>query len=437
MKLLDIFKYSANSLKTQKKGRAVLTILGVVIGITAIVALNSLGNGFESTITNQLEQGLSAKTLILSPGGGFSMGGGGEETLPAAKFYLNQTAALEAIPHVDLAIGTLKLPSNTAFMFEGNDGKNHSATFTCVNFTSYGQAYSGFSTTDGLGSIPTGNDSIVVGHGIYNPYENGTHLVTVGQNTSLGTATVVGPGVYSNHSYSFLVSGVLGEIGGFSLSGGPSDRAVFIPIERGIQIFGTEEISSFAITIDSSDQAVINQTTKAIKAYYAGSAVSVMSSTTMLDTLSSVFDIVSIFLTAIAAISLVVAGIGIMNIMTVSIIERTREIGILKATGAKDADILGVFLFEALLVGLIGSLVGIGLGYLGALGLGALISGFAGGGGGMMGGGGGFSLAIMPVLTWDLILLSLGFGIGVAVIFALYPAAKAARKPPVEALRAE
>ncbi|MBN2154228.1 MAG: ABC transporter permease, partial [Candidatus Lokiarchaeota archaeon] len=418
MKLTDVFKYSASSIKTQK-GRAVLTILGVVIGITAIVALNSLGNGFEATLTGQLEEGLSAKTLVVSPGSGFGFGGG--STLPPARLYLNDTTGLEAIPHIDLAIGTLKLPSNTAFKFEGADGENHSVSFTCVNFTSFKQAYATFSTDGGLGSIPTANDSIVVGHSVYDPYGNGTYWVTVGANTTLRWDTIVSAFVTEYYNYSIEVAGVLGEIGGFSLSGGPSDRGIYIPIERGVQLFGTEELSSFTIVIDSSDQAVIDQVTADIKAYYGSGAVSVLSSTAILGTLSQVFDTLSIFLTAIAAISLVVAGIGIMNIMTVSIIERTREIGILKAVGAKDHDILGVFLFEALLVGLIGSLIGIGLGYLGALGLGGLISGFNGGGGSLVGGGGGFSLAITPVLTADLILLSIGFGVGVAVIFALYP----------------
>lgn len=285
MKFFDVFKYSAGSIKTQK-GRAVLTILGVVIGITAIVALNSLGNGFEATITGQLEQGLSAKTLILSPGGGgFGIGGGGGgETQPAAKLYLNQTTDLEAIPHVDLAIGSLKLPASTSFKFEGNDGKNHSVTFSCVNFTSYGQAYSAFTTADGSGSIPTGNGAIVVGHQVYDPYGNGTHLVTVGANTTLGWSTYVSPVLTLNYSYSANVSGVLGEIGGFSLSGGPSDRGIYIPIERGVQLFGTEEITSFAIVIDSSDQTVIDQVTADIKAYYGSGAVSIISSTAILGT---------------------------------------------------------------------------------------------------------------------------------------------------------
>ncbi len=436
MNLLDIFKYSAGSLKTQK-GRAVLTILGVVIGITAIVALNSLTAGFQDTLTGQLEQGLSAKSLTLTSGSNFFTFGGDDDALPPAKFFLNQTDGLEAIPHVNFAIGTLKLPAGAVFMYQGNDGKNRSATFTCVNFTSFQQAFTTFSTTSGVGSIPVGNDSIIVGNTIYDPYSNGTHPVTVGTNTTLIWSINLGVNLTVTRTYSINVSGVLGEIGGFSIGGGPSDRGIYIPIERGADIFNTDEISSFTIVIDSSDEAIIDQVTEDIKAYYNGAAVSVSSPTALLGTLSSVFDTMSIFITAIAAISLIVAGIGIMNIMTVSIIERTREIGILKALGAKDREILGVFLFEALLIGVIGSLVGIALGYLGSLGLGLLIGGFASGGGGPMGGGGGFGLAITPVLTVDLVLLSLLFGIGVAVIFAISPAGKAARKPPVEALRAE
>nr|MDO8119632.1 ABC transporter permease [Candidatus Sigynarchaeota archaeon] len=434
MNVIDVLKYSAGSLKTQK-GRAGLTILGVVIGITAIVALNSLTAGFQNTLTGQLEQGLSAKSLTLTSGSSFFTFGGEGSTLPPAKFYMNQTAGLEAIPHVDYAIGTLKLPTGAVFTYQGNDGLNRSATFSCVNFTSYQQAFTAFSTVGGAGSIPVGNDSIVVGYSIYDPYSNGTHLVTLGANITLIWSTNLGVNLTVTKTHDIHVSGVLGKIGGFSIGGGPVDRGIYIPVELGSEIFNTEEISSFTIVIDSSDQAIIDQVTADIEEYYSGSAVSISSPTAILGTLSTVFDTMSIFITAIAAISLIVAGIGIMNIMTVSIIERTREIGILKALGAKDRDILGVFLFESFLIGLIGSMIGIGLGYLGSLALGFLISGFQGGG--LMGGSGGFGLAVTPVLTFDLIWLSLAFGIGVAVFFAVSPAVKAARKAPVEALRAE
>jgi putative ABC transport system permease protein len=134
-----------------------------------------------------------------------------------------------------------------------------------------------------------------------------------------------------------------------------------------------------------------------------------------------------------------------MNIMIVSLIERTREIGILKALGTKNGTVLTIFLSEAAIIGVLGGAIGIGLGYALAVLAGQIISGFAGGGGFVGGGGfggggpptGGASISIAPVLTPDIVLLALGFGLIVSVVFALYPAWRASRLRPVDALRYE
>src|SRR5271157_1950300 len=459
MKIADIFKYSGRSLKVQK-GRAVLTVLGVVIGITAIVALNSLVGGFSNIITGQLSQGLSAQTLTVTGGGGglAAFGGGGGGT-PATLYTTNLTGpnGLEAYlkdngNHVDAVMGIIQISySNTPnslnpYYYSNitNTTKKYDATITAVDFAMYGSSifYSSTfttSTTGGVGNIPTDNKSIVIGNGLYEPYTNSTsaHLINYGQNLTLyynldGTSA----------NCSVKVTGVLGQIGGISLAalaGGPSDRGIYMPITLAEQIFHVNQFSSIVVHVNSTDQAIIDNVTAAIKAFFAPSgSVSVSSATSMLTTLNTILGTVSDLLTAIAAISLIVAGVNIVNIMTVSIIERTREIGILKAIGAKDTDILGIFLVEALLIGVIGSLVGIGLGYLGSFGLGSILFRAATGAGGGFGGGFGGGLStFVPVLSSTLFLEALGFGVGTAVIFALYPAFKASRKPPVEALRYE
>jgi putative ABC transport system permease protein len=202
--------------------------------------------------------------------------------------------------------------------------------------------------------------------------------------------------------------------------------------------FETDECSQIIVQLEDSEKATIDNVSDAIREAF-NREVSVMSSTAVLNTLSSVFSIIQLFLGGIAAISLLVAGIGIMNIMIVSLMERTREIGILKALGMKGRTVLLVFLCESVIIGLIGAVIGIASGWALANVVARI---FVGGGGFGFGNeasqAGGFgSMTITPVLTPTVFLGALVFGIGVSVIFALYPAWRASKLKPVEALRYE
>jgi putative ABC transport system permease protein len=197
------------------------------------------------------------------------------------------------------------------------------------------------------------------------------------------------------------------------------------------------------VKLINSDNATIDRVSKAItKSPEFNGQVSVISSTYVLSLLSSIFSIIQLFLAGIAAISLLVAGIGIMNIMIVSLIERTREIGILKALGMKSRTVLSIFLGESVIIGLIGAVIGIATGWILAnivaivFRSGGLFAG-VGGNQAATGGGGAFGMAITPVLTPTVLIGALAFGIGVSVIFALYPAWRASKLKPVEALRYE
>ncbi|MCJ7793543.1 FtsX-like permease family protein, partial [Candidatus Bathyarchaeota archaeon] len=223
------------------------------------------------------------------------------------------------------------------------------------------------------------------------------------------------------------VSAVLQKIGGFGI-GGPSDTGVYIPINKAESFFGTDDCDMIGVKLKSSDNATVTNASKAITDHF-GNQVSVVSSTAVLSLLTSVFSTIQLFLGGIAAISLLVAGIGIMNIMIVSLIERTREIGILKALGMKSRTVLTIFLGESVIIGLIGAIVGIILGWILANVTARVL------GSGVFGGGGGFS--ITPLLTPEVLLGALAFGVGVSVIFALYPAWRASKLKPVEALRYE
>jgi len=190
------------------------------------------------------------------------------------------------------------------------------------------------------------------------------------------------------------------------------------------------------VKLENDDEATIESVSEAIDEAFSGQ-VSVTSSTAVLDIMSSVFSTVELFLAGIAAISLLVAGIGIMNIMIVSLMERTREIGILKALGMKSRTVLSIFLSEAGIVGLMGAAFGIASGW----GLAHVVARVFSGGGGFMPAGNRAAAAggmtINPVLTPTVFLGAFAFGVIVSVIFALYPAWRASRLKPVDALRYE
>jgi len=189
------------------------------------------------------------------------------------------------------------------------------------------------------------------------------------------------------------------------------------------------------VQLENDDETTIESVSKAIEEAFSGQ-VSVTSSTAVLDTVSSIFSTVELFLAGIAAISLLVAGIGIMNIMIVSLMERTREIGILKALGMRSQTVLSIFLSEAVIVGLIGAVLGTISGWVLANVVARIFSGggFVRAGNQAAATGG---MTITPVLTPTLFLGALAFGLVVSVIFALYPAWRASKLKPVEALRYE
>lgn len=437
MKASDIFGYSFSAIKLRKL-RAALTTLGVVIGIAAIVALLSITQGLQATITNQLQQGLSTNSLIVTSGSGGILGGAGgggagaggafgggaaSSSSSGFRLYVNYTSEIDALsPDIETSFAVI---SRSGYI-QATD-LNRTVTIYGVDFNQYSQAYS-TTFVAASGTIPTNpneNDT-VVGTRVNQPGQNGTIFFDTGDDINIlwTNATTLPP---VNETYTAHVSAVLQKVGGFGI-GGPSDAGVYIPLNKAESFFGTDECDMIIVKLKSSDNATITNVTKAITDHFSDQ-VSVISSTAVLSLLSSVFSTIQLFLGGIAAISLLVAGIGIMNIMIVSLIERTREIGILKALGMKSRTVLTIFLGESIIIGLVGSIVGIVSGWILASITASVL------GSGVFGGGGGFR--ITPLLTPDVFLGAFAFGIGVSVIFALYPAWRASKLKPVEALRYE
>ncbi len=435
MRTRDIFSYSFSAIKLRKL-RAGLTTLGVIIGIAAIVALLSISQGLQTTITNQLEQGLAADTLIVSVstggafggasggtgGGGF--GGGSSGASSGFKLYLNYTEEIKGLsPDIEAAFATVQ---QSGYLQDGDRVRAISGGISGVDFAEYANIYSTtFVAANGTIPLNPSNNDIVVGARVHDPRSNGTIFVNVNDEvTVIWTNATQLP--FTNQTYTAHVAAVLPKIGSFGI-GGPSDTGVYVPISQAQSFFGTDEASAIIVKLTNSDNATITNVSKLITDHFSNQ-VNVISATAVLSLLTTIFSTLTLFLGGIAAISLLVAGIGIMNIMIVSLIERTREIGILKAVGMKSRTVLSIFLCESVIIGLIGAVIGIVLGWGLANIVAVLFSG-----GGPFGGGGG--LAITPILTPEVGLLALGFGVGVSVIFALYPAWRASKLKPVDALR--
>jgi putative ABC transport system permease protein len=431
LKAQDILSYSFSAIKLRKL-RAGLTTLGVVIGIAAIVALLSITQGLQATITKQLTTGFATDTLIVSPqsgGLGSLAGGSTSATGSDLKLLINYTQIINGIGNVSTSVAVIQ---KACYIKSGD--KNWTATIIGVDFAEYADIYSStFAAASGNISLTPNNETIVVGNRVSDPWENGTLLCNVNDSFEIiwRNATVL---PVQNETYTGDVAAVLNKIGGFSI-GGPSDYAVYIPLSQAQHFFGTDECSMIIVKLKNDDEATINSTSVAIRDAF-DKQVSVVSATAVLNTLSSVFSIIELFLAGIAAISLLVAGIGIMNIMIVSLMERTREIGILKALGMRSRTVLLVFVCESVIIGLMGAVIGIGSGWV----LAEIVALVFRGGGVIQTGSRAATtsgMTITPLLTPTVALLALGFGVGVSVVFALYPAWRASKLKPVEALRYE
>jgi putative ABC transport system permease protein len=273
---------------------------------------------------------------------------------------------------------------------------------------------------------------VVIGKRVSDPWNNGTLIGDIDDPLEIIWTTRSG-GIVKNESYTGIITATLKEIGESGL-GGPSDFGVYIPITQARDFFNTDEVDMIIVQLQSSDETTIGEVTEAIQTTFGGQ-VQVFSPVAVLEVIASIVANIELFLGGVAGISLIVAGVGIMNIMIVSLIERTREIGILKALVTKNRVILSIFLSEALIIGLMGALIGVGVGY----GLATVVDEF-----GVISGmlsetqdtiiG---DVTLTPVLTGTLGLSALFFGVTVSIIFGLYPAWRVSKLDPVEALRAE
>jgi len=406
---------------TQRKLRTSLTTLGVVIGITAIISLASLGEGFRLGVKERMEQGFELNVLIVIPGS-FTSGLGSFTPQDVANIRENVTG-------VEIVTPIITLPQAKLNNTQTNEGLN-AITVGAVNFSEMSQIFPDrFIPLTGELPSQEENDTVVLG--FRTCYLNDvTPVVNVGENVTLQ----IDDSVPINKT--LQVAAILNKGGTSGITN--FDYWAFIPLNA-VSAPINEKYNIILVKV--SDPEKSEQIAKDIENTFENPySISILVPIAFMRQVDRILNFVQLFLMAIASISLLVAGIGIMNIMTVSVMERTREIGILKAIGAKSRTVLGMFLAEAVLIGIIGGLIGMFTGYGVSYGLAYVLSSFMqpqqqqdtifrtpethG-------------MNINPVFSPEWTITAFVFAIIVCIIFGLYPARKAAKLNPVEALRYE
>jgi putative ABC transport system permease protein len=396
MSLVELLRLALSRLRTSRV-RAALTMLGVIIGVASVVALVGVGQGTTSSITTRLAD-LGTNLLTISPTGQASDG--------STTLTLEDASAIAALPAV---AGVAPEVSTSQDVTAGGKTTTTSVVGTTTPYLTV-RAYDVWQ-----GTFLTG---VSVDQKLRVAVLGATTAKTLGLDGSdLGSQVSIG-------GIPFQLIGILQPKGGAGFQD-PDDQ-VIVPVAAVQKYFvGGDSVRTIGVSVaDSADMTTTNaEITSLLRTRHQLATAddadfNIFDQTQLLDAASSISGTLTLLLGGIASISLVVGGIGIMNIMLVSVRERTREIGIRKAVGARGRDILAQFLVEALTLSLLGGLIGIAVG----LAVSAVIGQLAG-----------WGFAFNPATVVAAVLFSLAVG----VVFGVWPARQAARLDPITALRYE
>ncbi len=398
MKFTKLIKVALSSVWSNKM-RSFLTMLGIIIGISSVIILVGMGQGTQKQISDQIEKlGTNLITVSIT----------GNRTPTITDEELADLKTKPGIKEI------APLISGSVNIKAGTETSTTSLEASTPNY-------------EEIRKLTVESGRFIAQRDVDNRY----NVLVIGPETAenvFGYTNVVGNTMYVN-GIEFTVIGVLKAEG--TTSAGSSDDRIIVPLSTGERLMKSSTARTFYIEAESKDKVDTatsyltlflnkkykisseNSSSTSTRSYYR-----VMSQTSLLDTATSTTQSMTSMLAGIAAISLIVGGIGIMNIMLVSVIERTREIGTRKAIGAKRRSILLQFLIEAASVSGLGGIIGVLLGYLGAY-FGQRI----------------FGTTIL--ISGNIVAAAFIFSVLVGIIFGIYPANKASKLNPIDALRFE
>lgn len=409
MKFQDILEETYSAL-TSNKVRTGLTMLGIVIGIASVIAMVSVGSGVTSNVTSNIES-LGSNLLTIRPGAaqGNSRGQvagqrGSQQTL--------KPADIDVVKNISgVAYVSPEIQSRYQIVSQSTGNNSNSTVIGCIG--DYATVHN-LSVQQG-DFISDQNDAssskvAVIGATVM------TDLFGDGANA----ADVIGDTIKIN-KIQFKIIGVLAAKGGTSFSS--TDEMIFVPLSvMEKSLAGHTYLSNISVSVANKNQmdsvSADISTALMLKHNVQTADFSIQNQADLLSSLNSVTATLTLFLASIAGISLVVGGIGIMNMMLTAVTERTREIGLRKSVGAKKRDISSQFLVESIALTFIGGIIGIILGWLIAF----LISKFAG---------------INTQVSLQSVLMAFGVSALIGIVFGYYPSRRAASLNPIEALRYE
>ena len=399
MKLIEILRIALRGLVTNKM-RSLLTMLGVIIGVGSVITLVSISEGVKVSISRQI-QGLGSNLVLVTPGTGLAGTNASSLGTSVSTLTFEDALAVEresdSVKNVAPVIessGTVEFGDRVTTLVSGtSESYNEVRNFPVAK----GEFFS-------RGDIRGYRPVAVLGDAVF------SRLFS--KKSSIGRTIKI-------NAKEFKVVGVMKKKGPtLTLN---NDNRVLIPITVAEDLLDTKQVNLMFIQAQSPAlvQNAVEDTTRILRERHGEKDFAVSEQKDILNTFQGIMGTLSGMLGGIAGVSLLVGGIGIMNIMLVTVTERTREIGIRKAVGATRRDIMAQFLLESVFISALGGLVGVGAGFGGARLLGEILP------------------KLPTVVTPWSITMSFLFALLVGLFFGIYPARKAARLDPIEALRYE